>query len=249
MSRLQGKVAVITGGNSGIGRTTAEAFAREGAKVVIFGRNQTTLDEAVAALGDNGFGVQGDVTDHAALSRLFTETESKFGKIDILFVNAGIAPFAPVDQVDDAFYDKVMDINVKGVFFTVQKSLGHLNEGASIILTSSVVNVMGMPAGSVYSASKAAVRSLGRSFASELGARNIRVNVLSPGPIATPIFDRMGLSAEAKSEMGDAILAQVPMKRFGDPQEIAEPAVFLASDASTYMTGAEIQVDGGMVQL
>lgn len=249
MRKLEGKVAVITGGNSGIGLATAQEFVTEGGKVVIFGRNQQTLDESAQRLNGSSLAVQGDVSNLADLDRLFAETESSFGKIDILFVNAGVAQFAPVDAVSESFFDGLMNVNVKGAYFTVQKALPYLNDNASIILTTSVANQLGMVGGSVYSATKAAVRSLARSLSAELNSRGIRVNAVSPGPIETPIFGRMGMSEEEIKGFGQAMIEQVPMRRLGDAEEIAKAVTFLASADSSYMMGAELVVDGGMSQL
>jgi len=246
--KLENKVAVVTGGNSGIGLATAKAFKAEGAKVVIFGRNQETLDFAVRELGDV-LAVQGDVTNLADIDRLYAETVAEYGKIDVLFVNAGVGKIAPVGAVDEAFFDQVSNINFKGAYFTVQKSLDHLNDGASVVLTTSIGNQVGMPAFSVYSATKAAVRSLARSFSAELISRGIRVNAVSPGPVETPIFSRMGLSQQEIEGFGEQMLSQHPMKRFGKPEEIASAAVFLASDDSSYVLGVELVVDGGMSQI
>lgn len=246
--KLENKVAVVTGGNSGIGLATAKAFKDEGAKVVIFGRNQETLDSAAQELGDV-LAVQGDVTNLADLDRLYAETVEKYGKIDVLFANAGVGKMAPVGAVDEAFFDQISNINFKGAYFTVQKAIDHLNDGASVVLTTSIVNEMGMDAFSVYSATKAAVRSLARSFSGELISRGIRVNAVSPGPIETPIFNRMGLSQQEIEGFGASILSTHPMQRFGKPEEIASAAVFLASDDSSYVLGAELVVDGGMSQI
>jgi NAD(P)-dependent dehydrogenase (short-subunit alcohol dehydrogenase family) len=249
MKRLEGKVAVVTGGNSGIGLATAKRLADEGAKVVISGRDQKTLDQAVKTIGGNVLAVQSDVSKLADIDKLYKAVSEKFGKIDILFANAGVAKFAPFADSTEALYDEVFDINVKGLFFTVQKALPLLNNGASIILNSSVANEAGTPSASVYSATKAAVRSFARTWAAELVERGIRVNVVSPGPVVTPIFGRTGLPQEMVDEFSKQILSQVPMKRFGQPEEIASTVAFLASSDSTYITGVDLKVDGGMGQV
>ena len=249
MKRLQNKVAVITGGNSGIGLATAKAFIEEGAKVAIFGRDKKTLDEAAAALGKNAIAIQGDVTNHTDLDRLFTSTSTAFGKVDILFANAGVALFAPFEQTNETLFDSNMDINVKGSFLTVQKALPVLNKKASIIFNTSVVNVKGFAGTSAYSASKAALRSLVRTLASELLVNEIRVNAVSPGHIDTPIFGRLGMSQEAVEEMTKGFENSNPMKRFGQPEEVAKTVLFFASDDSSYITGSEIAVDGGLTHL
>ena len=247
--KLQDKVAVITGGNSGIGRAVAESFAAQGAKVAIFGRNQETLNETAAALGDGHLAVQGDVTDLSDLDRLYTEVKQTFGRVDVLVANAGVAPAAPLEQVDEAFFDKVYNINVKGLFFTVQKALPLFSEGASVVLVGSVVSDKGMPGLSVYASTKGAVRTLAKGLSAELVPRGVRVNVLSPGPIETPIYDRMGLPAEALDEMSQQIVSQVPMGRFGSADEMAKAALFLASSDSSYVVGADLFADGGFATL
>ncbi len=249
MKRLQNKVAVITGGNSGIGLATAKAFIDEGAKVAIFGRDKKTLDEASASLGENAIAVQGDVTNTSDLDKLFTTTTTTFGKVDILFANAGVALFAPFEQTDETLFDSNMDINVKGSFLTVQKALPVLNKKASVIFNTSVVNVKGFAGTSAYSASKAALRSLVRTLATELVNDEIRVNAVSPGPIDTPIFGRLGMPQEAVQEMTKGFESANPMKRFGQPEEVAKTVLFFASDDSSYITGSEIAVDGGLSHL
>ena len=249
MSRLEGKTALITGGNSGIGRAIAQEFASQGAHVAIFGRNQATLDETKSLIGNGTLAVQGDVTNLDDLDTLYKATSEKLGKIDVLVVNAGIAKVSPLDQTTESFFDQTSDINFKGAFFTVQKALPYLNDGASIILVSSIVNIKGFPGFSVYSATKAAVRSLARSWATELSPRNIRVNTLSPGPIETPIFDKMGLPQETLDEFAAGMIQQVPLGRFGKPEEMAKAALFLASDDSSYIQGAELSADGGVAQV
>lgn len=247
--KLENKVAVITGGNSGIGRATAEEFQRQGARLVIFGRNQETLDATVGALGNGAVGIQGDVSRLDDLDRLFGEVKERYGRIDVLVANAGIAPPAPIEDVDEATFDQLIGVNVKGLFFTVQKALPLLTEGASIVLTGSSVTYRGMANMSVYAATKAAVRSLARTFSVELLPRGIRVNVLSPGPIETPIFGRMGLPEEALEEMAQGITQQVPMGRFGNADEMAKAALFLASSDSSYVVGADLLADGGFATL
>ncbi len=247
--KLEGKVAVITGGNSGIGLAIAQAFTNEGAKVVILGRNQETLEQAVEAVGNGTLAVQGDVARIADLDRLYQQTQEEFGKIDILIVNAGIAQFTPLGETTEELFDRISDINFKGAFFTVQQAVPHLNDGASVVLVSSVANQLGFADFSVYAATKAAVRSLARTLSGALLPRGIRVNVLSPGPIETPIYDRLGLSEDAKQELGKNFVEQNPMKRFGSPEEMAKAALFLASSDSSYVAGAELVADGGMSQL
>jgi NAD(P)-dependent dehydrogenase (short-subunit alcohol dehydrogenase family) len=249
MSRFDGKVAVVTGGNSGIGLATAKEVAAGGAKVVIAGRDQKTLDEAVRSIGNESFGVKTDVSKLSEIENLFKQAGDKFGKIDVLFVNAGIAKFVPLEQSDEALFDEIVDINFKGSFFTVKYALPHLNDGASIIFTTTVAAKKGMAGASVYGASKAALHALTKIFAAELVGRRIRVNAVSPGPIDTPIFNKMDAPDEAKKEMKDGIAAQVPMKRIGTAEEVAKTVAFLASDDSSYITGIEIDVDGGMSQL
>jgi NAD(P)-dependent dehydrogenase (short-subunit alcohol dehydrogenase family) len=249
VAKLTGKVAVVTGGNSGIGLATAKRFREEGAKVVISGRDQKTLDQAVKTMGGDVVAVRGDVSKLGDLDKLYKLVAEKFGKIDVLFANAGIAKFAPVGDSTEALFDETFDINVKGVFFTIQKALPLLNEGASIIINSSVVNETGAASASVYAATKAAVRSFARTLTSELVDRGIRINVVSPGPITTPIFGRTGLPQEAVDEFARGIKERVPMKRFGKPEEIASTVLFLATPESSYITGVDINVDGGLGQV
>ncbi len=247
MNKLSGKIAVITGGNSGIGLATAKLFVKEGAKVVITGRRQEELDAAVASIGGSVVGVRGDVANLADLDRLYAEVKAKFGNIDILFANAGIAELSPIGAVTEEHFDKTFGINVKGLLFTVQKALPLLVDGGSVILNSSIANTVGMDGFGVYSATKAAVRSFARTWTTELKARSIRVNVVSPGPVETPIFDKMGLSVEQIAAFGTNIATQVPLGRFGRPDEIAQAVLFLASSDSSYIAGVDLYVDGGMV--
>lgn len=247
--RLENKVAVVTGGNSGIGLAIAKEFVNEGADVAIFGRNRDSLETARGEIGGSTIAIQGDVTRVGDLDRLFQATTDAFGKIDVLVVNAGVARPAPIDQVDEDDFDFVSDINFKGAFFTVQRALDHLNDGASIILNSSVANAIGLAGMSVYSASKAAVRSLARTLSAELLPRGIRVNTLSPGAIETPVWGRLGLDEQEVDEMMAGMRSQIPMGRFGSSSEMAKAALFLASDDSSYVVGAELVADGGMTQL
>lgn len=246
---LSGKTAVITGGNSGIGLATARLFVQQGAKVAIIGRDDKTLDAARQELGDNVITIKMDVSSPDQVGAAAKEVEARLGRVDILFANAGIAEFTPMEQVNEAFFDKTFDINVKGVFFTTQKFAPLMRDNGSVLFTTSVVNNKGWPGTSVYSASKAAVRSLARTMAAELQPRKIRVNAISPGPIDTPIYGRMGMPQEAVKELADNVLQQTPMHRFGSADEVAKLALFLASDQSSYMTGNEIGVDGGLGQL
>jgi NAD(P)-dependent dehydrogenase (short-subunit alcohol dehydrogenase family) len=247
--RLAGKVALITGGNSGIGLATAKAFVAEGARVAISGRDQSTLEAAGKALGPDVLAVRADVTDAAQRARLIRAVRLCFGRLDVLFVNAGVAQFAPIDLSSEAHFDYVFDVNVKGAYFTVQQALQVLAPGASVILNGSVSGLVGVPDASVYSASKAAIRSLARTLSADLKDRGIRVNVISPGPTRTPIYRRNGLAPEAQEEIAKRLERQVPLGRFGDAREIAKAVVFLASDESSFFLGAELVADGGMSQL
>jgi NAD(P)-dependent dehydrogenase (short-subunit alcohol dehydrogenase family) len=249
MKRLEGKVAVITGGNSGIGLATAKRFLDEGAKVAISGRNQKTLEEAVKSLGDGVLAVKADTAKFDEIEKFLGAATKKFGKIDVLFINAGVAKFAPLTDTAEALFDEQFDINVKGAYFTVQKALPHLNGGASIIFNTSVAGSKGSLTTSAYSATKAALRSLARTAAAELVERNIRVNAVAPGPIVTPIFGRTGLPQQAIEDWGKDLQAKVPMRRFGQPEEVAGVVAFLASSDASYITGVEINVDGGLGQI
>jgi len=250
MKRLEGKVAVVTGGNSGIGLATARRLQEEGARVAIAGRNKKTLDEAVKTMGNAVVAVQADVSVAKDLDRLYATVSQKLGKIDILFANAGIYKFAPLAATSEDLYDELFDINTRGVYFTIQKAVPLLNDGASIIVNTSVAGEIGLPNGTVYAATKSALRSFTRSIAAELVDRGIRVNAVSPGPIETPAgFARTGLSKEAIDEMVKNIVNQVPMKRIGKPEEIAGAVAFLASQDASFITGAEITVDGGLAQI
>jgi NAD(P)-dependent dehydrogenase (short-subunit alcohol dehydrogenase family) len=249
MKRLEGKVAVITGGNSGIGLATAKRLQEEGAKIAIFGRSRKTLDEAVKIIGNGVVAVQGDVAKLTDLGKLYAEVSRKLGTIDVLFVNAGVAKFAPFAETSESTYDENFDINIKGAYFTIQKALPLLNDGASIILNTSVAGQKGTAGTSAYSATKAALRSLARTTAAELAGRGIRVNTVAPGPIVTPIIGRTGLPKEAIDEFSKEIMAQIPMKRFGQPEEVAGAVAFLASQDASYITGAELNVDGGLGQI
>ena len=249
MGRLEGKVAVVTGGNSGIGLATAKRFQAEGARVAISGRSRKTLDEAVETIGNDVLAIQADVANLAELDKLYGEVSKKLGKIDVLFVNAGVAKFAPLAETPESTYDEQFDINIKGAYFTIQKAIPLLNDGASIILNTSVAGSTGSANTSAYSATKAALRSLARTAAAELVERRIRVNAVAPGPIVTPIFGRTNLPQEAVDEFAKQIIEQVPMKRFGQPEEVAATVAFLASNDASYITGVEINVDGGLGQI
>jgi NAD(P)-dependent dehydrogenase (short-subunit alcohol dehydrogenase family) len=249
MGKLEGKVAVITGGNSGIGLATAQRFASEGAQVFITGRRQSELDKAVKLIGKNVTGVQGDVANLADLDRLYATVKQKAGHIDIVFANAGGGEFAPLGAISEEHFDKTFGSNVKGLLFTVQKALPLLVDGGSVILNASIVSIKGVPALSVYSATKAAVRSFARSWTADLKDRKIRVNAISPGPIDTPGIDSLVKNAEEIKQFKAAMIATVPMGRLGVPDEIAKAAVFLASDDSSFVTGIELFVDGGSAQI
>ncbi len=249
MGRLEDKVAVVTGGNSGIGLATAKEFKEQGARVVITGRDQQTLDEAKRELGGDVLAVRSDASSLTEIDKLFAVVKEKFGRIDVLFINAGVGKFVPLESVTEEFSDSIMDINFKGAYFTIQKALPLLNDNASIVLNASINAYIGMPNSSVYAASKAALITLARTLSAELVDRGIRVNVVSPGPVTTPIFGKLGMAADALDETLKYIKAQVPMKRFGRPEEIAKTVLFLASDDSSFLLGTEIVADGGMSQL
>jgi NAD(P)-dependent dehydrogenase (short-subunit alcohol dehydrogenase family) len=249
LSKLEGKIALITGGNSGIGLATAKQFVNEGAYVFITGRRQAELDEAVRQIGKHVTSVRGDVANLADLDRLFATVKRQQGRLDVLFVNAGFLTLAPLGSIREEHFDKLFAINVKGLLFTVQKALPLLTDGASIILNASVGASEGLEFASVYCASKAAVRSFARCWTTELRHRKIRVNAISPGPIETPGFDKPGGTREQIDTFKANAIAAVPLGRMGTPDEVASAAVFLASDDSSYVTGIELFVDGGLAQV
>ena len=248
-NKLEGKIAVITGGNSGIGLATAKRFVSDGAYVFITGRRQNELDATVSEIGKNVTGIQGDVSNLADLDRLYTTVKDQKGHIDILFANAGIGEFAPLGEISEAHFDKIFGINVKGVLFSVQKALPLFQDGGSIILNASIAASKGMEALSVYSATKAAVRSFARTWTIDLKHRKIRVNAVSPGPIDTPGVKGLAQSKEEIEQLKKSLITSVPMGRMGSPDEIAKVVSFLASDESSFVTGIELFVDGGMAQI
>lgn len=247
--KLKDKIAVITGGSSGIGLGIAKRFAEEGARVAITGRNQTTIDQALAAIGPNGLGIQGDVSNLNDLTRIYQTVEEKFGKVDVLIVNAGVYVLGPLADFTEEQFDTVSDINFKGAFFSVQKALPVLKDGASVVLISSTVNGKGIPNHAAYSATKAAVRSLARSFSADLLERKIRVNALTPGPVDTPVFNTVTANAEEAKAMKESFAGFTPVKRVGTPEELAAAALYLASDDSAFMLGTELLLDGGLRDL
>jgi NAD(P)-dependent dehydrogenase (short-subunit alcohol dehydrogenase family) len=249
MNRFEGKSVLVTGGNSGIGLATAQAFAREGARVAITGRDQATLDAAKATLGDNAIALRNDASDPAAAKSLVTALIAAGIKLDAIFLNAGIAKLGPIESVDEAVWDQVFNVNIKGPYFAIQALLPIINPNAAIVLNGSVNAHIGMPNSSVYTASKAALISLAKSLSSELLSRKVRVNVVSPGPVQTPLYDRPGFSSEKLSEVAAGLAALVPLKRFATPAEIAGAVTFLASADAAYIVGAELLVDGGMSEL
>ncbi len=249
MNKLEGKIALITGGNSGIGLATAKQFVNEGAYVFVTGRRDPELAAAVKEIGRNVTGVQGDVSNLADLDRLFAQIKHEKGKLDIVFANAGMAKYAAFGKITEELYDLTFDINVKGLLFTVQKALPLLPDGASIILNASIVASKGLSSNSVYSATKAAVRSFARTWTTDLKARRIRVNAVSPGSTDTPGLSDLLASGEAGQERRKMISNTVPLGRLGTPDEIAKAVVFLASDDSSYITGTELFVDGGFAQV
>jgi NAD(P)-dependent dehydrogenase (short-subunit alcohol dehydrogenase family) len=249
MGKLEGKIALVTGANSGIGLATAKRFVTEGAYVYITGRRDAELARAAAAIARNVTAVPGDVSKPADLDRLFAQIQREKGRLDIVFANAGVAKFAPLGTITEEFYDSIFDVNVKGLLFTVQKALPLMPEGGSIIVNASVVASKGLPANSVYSATKAAVRSFARTWTTDLKSRRIRVNAVSPGSIDTPGLNDLLASSEVGEQRRKAITSAVPLGRFGTPDEIAKAVVFLASDDASYVTGTELFVDGGFAQV
>ena len=249
MGKLDGKIALVTGANSGIGLATAKQFVNEGAYVFITGRRQAELDAAVNEIGKNVAAIQGDVSNLSDLDRLYAQIKRDKARLDIIFANAGVAQYSPFGQITEEHYEFHFNINVKGVLFTVQKALPLLPDGASVILNGSIVGSKGMSSNSVYSATKAALRSFARTWTTDLKSRRIRVNVVSPGPIDTPGLDKLLASGQVGEERRKAIHATVPLGRIGTPDEIAKAVVFLASNDSSFVTGTELFVDGGFAQV
>jgi NAD(P)-dependent dehydrogenase (short-subunit alcohol dehydrogenase family) len=247
--KLEGKIALITGGSSGIGLATAQQFVNEGAYVYITGRRQNELDKAVKLIGKNVTAVRADASSLSDLDRLFEQIKKEKGRLDVVFANAGTGSLAPLGTITEELYDKTFNLNVKGLLFTVQKALPLIPDGGSIILNASIVSQKGMAAFSVYSATKAAVRSFARSWTTDLKDRKIRVNVISPGPIKTPILDGLADTDEGRKGIIDHLTSLVPLGRMGEPEEIGKAAVFLASSDSSFVAGVELFVDGGTAQV
>ena len=249
MNMLEGKVAVITGGNSGIGFATAKRFVAEGAYVFITGRRQSELNAAVRGIGKNVTDVQGDVSNLADLDRLYSIVKQQKGRIDILFANAGLGEFATLREISETHFDKTFGVNVKGLLFSVQKAVPLFKDGGSIILNSSIASSKGVEGFSVYSASKAAVRSFARTWTVDLRDRKIRVNAISPGQIDSPALSDLMENEEQSSQLKKDLVSSVPLRRMGTPDEVAKVVTFLASDESSYVTGIELFVDGGAAQI
>jgi NAD(P)-dependent dehydrogenase (short-subunit alcohol dehydrogenase family) len=247
--KLAGKIALVTGGSTGIGFATAKRFVEEGAYVFITGRRQPELDAAVKAIGANVTAIKADASKLADLDRLYAQIKQERGRVDVLFANAGGGEFAPLGSITEEHFDRTFDTNVKGLLFTVQKALPLMPDGASVILNASIVSIKGMPAFSVYSATKAAVRSFARSWTNDLKERRIRVNVVSPGPIETPGVAGLADTEEQRQALYAQLVATVPLGRMGQPDEIAKVAVFLASDDASFVAGVELFVDGGAAQV
>ena len=247
--RFEGKVAVVTGGNSGIGLGVAKAYAQEGAQVAITGRNEKTLERAAKEIGDGTLAIQSDVGKVAQIEAAMKRVKERFGRIDALFVNAGVGRFVPFDEVTEEFFDETVDINMKGVFFTVQKAIPLMPKGSAIVLNASINAHLGMPGTTVYGATKAAVINMTKTLCADLLEQNIRVNAISPGPIASALLTRDGISHEKLQETKDWIQGQVPIKRFGTPEEIAAAVLYLTASESAFVLGAELIIDGGMSTL
>lgn len=249
MAKLTGKIALITGGNSGIGLASAKAFLAEGAEVVLVGRRADAVQAAAAEVGKACVGITADVANLSDLDRLYADVGKKFGHLDIVFANAGILTRAPFGTVTPEQFDHEFGINVRGLFFTVQKALPLLRDGSAILLTSSISHFKGLPADHLYGAAKAAIRSFARGWTTDLKERKIRVNAISPGPTMTPIVGKMGIPQEVLQQFLPTLAAQIPLGRLADADEIAKAAVFLVSDDSSFITGADLCVDGGMAQV
>ena len=247
--RFQGKVAVVTGGNSGIGLGVAKAYAREGAQVAITGRNEKTLEAAAKEIGDGTLAIQSDVGKVAEIETAMKKIKERFGRIDAMFVNAGVAKLIPFDEVTEEFFDETVDVNMKGVFFTVQKALPLMSKGSAIVLNASINAHLGMPGTTVYGATKAAVINMAKTVSRDLLEKGIRVNAISPGPITSALLGRDGMSQEKVQEIKDWIQSQVPLKRFGTPEEIAAGVLYLTAPESAFVLGAELIIDGGMATL
>ncbi|HEV8701710.1 MAG TPA: SDR family oxidoreductase [Candidatus Polarisedimenticolia bacterium] len=247
--RFKDRVAVVTGGNSGIGLATARAFLHEGARVAITGRNDATLKTAQEELGADVLVIKADAFRIPEIATAMDRIKERFGRIDALFVNAGIGKFVPFEEVTEAFFDETMATNLKGAFFTVQKAVPLMTRGSAVVLNASINAHLGMPGSTVYGASKAAVVNLAKTLSADLLPRGVRVNVVSPGPVTTPIFERMGLPEDQTRQLKHQISERVPLKRFGQPDEIAAAVLYLASSESSFVVGTELVVDGGMIQL
>lgn len=249
MSKLTGKVAIITGGNSGIGLATAKVFLQEGAKLVLSGRRQEALDEVSTALSGDYVTVLADASRMSENEKLIRVAVEKYGKIDILFLNAGIAPLSPIAHITEEHFNALYNTNVKGPLFTVKAALPHFNEGAVVIFNASVVDIKGFPGMAVYASTKAALRSMTRVLANELAPNKIRVVSVAPGGVNTPIMGKLGLNEQQLQEMATGMIQSVPLGRFAEPEEIAQSVLFLASDSASYITGIQLEVDGGQAQV
>lgn len=249
MGKLEGKVALITGGNSGIGLESAKLFAKEGAKVILTGRRRDFVDQAVLDTGHDAVGFVGDVASLDDHDRLVALAKDRFGKIDIYFANAGVITLSTFQDASVDMFDQTFSVNVRGTYFGIQKALAILSDGGTIIMTGSIASYVALDLHNVYAATKAALRSFARSWAKDLRDRNIRVNVLSPGPTRTPIIEKSGLDAAAALALEEMVAPSIPLGRFGEPQELAKAALFLASSDSSFVNGIELSVDGGMAQI